>query len=142
MKTVILKTFDNYFYANLLLARMQNAGINCFLKDEHTVAVDPLISNAIGGIKVMVYEDDVPAATELLKTIHGEQINDAVCPRCGNKTIIQMEAKKPRNLFSAFMRHYVLFSPGHYYLCKNCGFRSNTLPDMQADNDIGTEWKS
>ena len=34
MQTTVLKTFDNYFSANIMLARLQDVGINCFLKDE------------------------------------------------------------------------------------------------------------
>ena len=29
-------------------------GIRCWLKDENTVTIDPILTNAIGGIKVMV----------------------------------------------------------------------------------------
>ncbi len=58
MNMVTLRTFDNYFLANITLTRLQNAGINCFLKDEHTVTMDPILSNAIGGIKLVVKEED------------------------------------------------------------------------------------
>jgi hypothetical protein len=48
-------TFTNYIDANLFLMHLQEDGINCWLKDEHTVTIDPIISNAIGGIKLMVH---------------------------------------------------------------------------------------
>ncbi len=32
----------------------EEEGINCWLKDENTVTIDPILTNAIGGIKLMV----------------------------------------------------------------------------------------
>ena len=54
MDIVTIRTFDNYFSANILLTRLRHAGIECYLKDEYTVTIDPLLSNAIGGIKLIV----------------------------------------------------------------------------------------
>ncbi|MEM9024159.1 MAG: hypothetical protein AAGB22_10480, partial [Bacteroidota bacterium] len=51
----------------LIQPRLDDAGIAYHLKDEHTVAIDPMISNAIGGIKLMVAEQDVPEVVALLK---------------------------------------------------------------------------
>lgn len=48
MQPVIIRTFDNYFSANIILTRLQDSGIRCFLKDEYTVTIDPILSNAIG----------------------------------------------------------------------------------------------
>jgi hypothetical protein len=46
--------------------RLEAAGIPVFLADENTIAMDWLLSNAIGGIKVQVAEPDVPRACEIL----------------------------------------------------------------------------
>jgi hypothetical protein len=58
---------DNYIYAHILLSKLQGAGIHCYLKDEFTVTIDPLLSPALGGIKLMVAESEVASALELLK---------------------------------------------------------------------------
>ena len=54
----IVKTFDNYFNANIILTKLQAAGIECYLQDEFTVTIDPILSNAIGGIKLVVKKED------------------------------------------------------------------------------------
>ena len=54
------------FEANIILGRMQNEGINCWLKDENTATITPFLSNAIGGIKLMVTESQAERASELL----------------------------------------------------------------------------
>ena len=63
---VEVRAFDNYIYAHIVLARLQDAGINCHLKDEFTITIDPLLSPALGGIKLMVMAAQVDRALELL----------------------------------------------------------------------------
>jgi len=46
---------------------LESEGIDCFLKDELTINSDPLISNAIGGVKLQVQEEDYARAYELLQ---------------------------------------------------------------------------
>ncbi|HLX66985.1 MAG TPA: DUF2007 domain-containing protein [Puia sp.] len=63
---VEVRAFDNYIYAHIVLGRLQDAGINCHLKDEFTITIDPLLSPALGGIKLMVMAAQVDRALELL----------------------------------------------------------------------------
>jgi len=72
MKFILLLTFDNYIPAHIALGRLKDEFINCFLQDEYTVTIDPLLSNAIGGIKLMVAEAQAARALEILNTPGGE----------------------------------------------------------------------
>jgi hypothetical protein len=67
MKFIELCSFDNYITANIVLGMLQEAGINCHLKDEYTITIDPFLSPALGGMKIMVYEQQVQSAIELLE---------------------------------------------------------------------------
>ena len=71
---VIIRTFQNYFSAHIALTKLRDAGINCFLKDEFTVTVDPILSNAVGGIKLVVVNEQAEEAIELLKEVLQEQV--------------------------------------------------------------------
>ena len=51
----------------IIRSRLESEGIECFARDEMTVQANPLYSNAIGGVKLQVREDDVPEAMEILK---------------------------------------------------------------------------
>jgi|GEM_PF-404951 len=51
----------------VIRTRLESEGIECFAKDELTVQSDNLYSNAIGGVKLQVREEDVPHAIEILK---------------------------------------------------------------------------
>jgi len=65
---IILMTFDNYISAHIIMGRLKEEFINCYLQDENTVTIDPLLSNAIGGIKLMVAEQQAERAMEILNT--------------------------------------------------------------------------
>ena len=54
MNFIQVRSYDNYIYANIVLSMLQDSGINCHLKDEYTITIDPLLSPALGGIKLMV----------------------------------------------------------------------------------------
>ena len=67
MNFIQLRSFDNYIYAHITLGMLQDAGINCHLTDEHTITLDPFLSPAIGGMKLMVYPSQAQRAVELLE---------------------------------------------------------------------------
>jgi len=66
MDYIQVRSYDNYIYAHIVLSMLQDAGINCYLKDEYTITIDPLLSPALGGIKVMVASSQLERALELL----------------------------------------------------------------------------
>jgi len=68
MKFALLTTFDNYMDAHIVQGRLEEQGIRCWLKDEHTLTINPLWSNALGGIKLMVYEEQLERAREILNS--------------------------------------------------------------------------
>lgn len=67
VKFVLLYSFDNYIPAYIALGRLKEEYINCYLQDEYSVTIDPFLSNAIGGIKLMVAESQLERAREILQ---------------------------------------------------------------------------
>lgn len=65
--SVVLADFANYIDAHIALGQLQEAGIRCWLKDEHSITLNPFLANALGGIKLMVAEVDIDAAKEVLR---------------------------------------------------------------------------
>ena len=135
MQTVILKTFDNYFSANIILTRLQDAGINCYLKDEYTVTIDPILSNAIGGIKLAVATEDAVTAHKMLAQFDEEYNRSAVCPVCNKHEIILVAKPGVTNFFTAIFTwvfsSYAVAAE-NIYQCQNCGYESKTLPENTA----------
>lgn len=81
MKTVA--TYSTPAEAHLLAARLESAGIKVLLRDENTIQTDWLLSNAIGGIKVAVADEDFDAAREILASPPVD-VGILVCPKCGS----------------------------------------------------------
>lgn len=64
MKTIA--SFSAPIEAHMLISRLEGNGIPAFIRDEHMVSLDWLASNAIGGVKVDVGDDDYERALELI----------------------------------------------------------------------------
>ena len=82
-----LSYFTNYIDANILLGRMQEEGINCWLKDENTVTINPIWTQAVGGIKLMVAQSQAGRANEILAQIKNDKREQTVCPQCGSQNV-------------------------------------------------------
>ena len=72
MALITLRTFEYPLEITLLKSMLEDSGIPVFVKDEFTILMNPLYSNAIGGIKLQVLEDDIEKATEVLKDFESE----------------------------------------------------------------------
>jgi putative signal transducing protein len=66
MNLIAVRSYDDYISAHLMMGRLKEESITCFLKDEHSVTIGPFLSNIIGGIKLMVPEAEFEKALELL----------------------------------------------------------------------------
>jgi hypothetical protein len=66
VKLVALRRFRDLPGALVAKGLLDSAGIKCFLSDENTVRMDWMWSNALGGVRLWVREDDLPESTTLL----------------------------------------------------------------------------
>ncbi len=66
-KLITLTTFEYPHESYIIKSKLESEGIYVFLKDELTIQADNFVSNAIGGVKLQVRENDVDKATEILK---------------------------------------------------------------------------
>jgi len=135
MEMVTLKTFDNYFTANIMLTKMQDAGIRCYLFDENTVTLDPMLSNAIGGIKLVADKQDANAAIEMLRQFEKEYLSAVPCPNCAANEVLLVTKPVPKNYITAVLTW--LFSsyavaPENIYQCQQCGYESRNMPENIA----------
>lgn len=80
MKIVAVRSYDNYISAHIMMGRLKEEYINCWLQNENSVTLDPFLSNAIGGIKLMVPEAQVTRALELLDSFENPSGNRSGFP--------------------------------------------------------------
>lgn len=82
----ILGAFEYAADVQVIKSKLESEGIPVFLRDENTLNTDPLISSAIGGVKISVYTRDKDRALEIYNEIRpyalDEDGNPVVCPNC------------------------------------------------------------
>ena len=146
MKFQILRTFENYIDANLLLGQLESEGIRCWLKGENTVTIDPILSNAIGGIKLMVLEEDMEKAIELYKLIEQKRRESFACPYCHNHDIEYITSpREPLNWIAAIgtwlLGNYALSAKQvwHCFACKKEFDTPYETPRPDAENNSREE---
>jgi predicted RNA-binding Zn-ribbon protein involved in translation (DUF1610 family) len=128
MNFIPLRAYDSYIDANLRLQQLEAEGIRAYLQDEHTVTIDPILSNAVGGIKLLVYEEQVDRAREIIDTLEKEYRNSFVCPSCGSQKFYEVtDTKKAVNWLSAIITYLFgnyAVSLSKVFKCFDCGFES------------------
>jgi Putative prokaryotic signal transducing protein len=89
---VAIQRYRDLPQAAMAQSILESAGIESFLADANLVRMDWFYSNAIGGIKVVVREEDAEEARKIL----GQQIPESIevegsghyeqprCPKCGS----------------------------------------------------------
>lgn len=136
MNTAVVRTFDRSYEANIILGKLQNEGVECFLLDENTVTVMPVWGIAVGGIKLAVAEEDVSKANELLKQFDQEYMESAQCPKCGKHDIQLVSKSDSKNIVTAILTwlfsNYAV-SATNVYQCQFCKYESETLPSSPED---------
>ena len=104
MEFILLESFDNYIDANLVLGRMEEAGLHCWLQDENTATINPILTNAIGGIKLMVAKEEIEQAVEILNALKEIKRKTYACPYCGSNNIEYITSpRKASNVISSVL---------------------------------------
>jgi hypothetical protein len=131
MKLVTARIFDNAIDAHMLKSKLESEGVLCYLQDEHTISIDPLYSNAVGGIKLRIKEEDIEKTKLILQEIENTPYRDedneiAQCPRCESTELIANynSMKGFYQILSAIVSILLTIFPIHLktvYKCKSCG---------------------
>jgi hypothetical protein len=131
--SVVIKKFSHPFEAQVARASLESAGIQVFIADEHTINMDWLYSNAMGGVRLLVSVEDADEARRILETDFSEGVDEsflanektkrnvAHCPRCGSDEVYSYTKGKR----SAFVLFISLGIPWFFYQegrkCQDCG---------------------
>ena len=116
---ITLAVFEYSTEANLIKSKLDFENIRTRLLDEKTIDSDPLISQAVGGVKLQVHNDDAQKALEIYNTIrkYRKDINgnDIHCKECNSTQILVAPAQR-KNIF------YMLFPffEKTRYICNDC----------------------
>ena len=125
---VTVAKFQYSAEAEIIKGRLESDGIQVFLKDNITIDTDPLVSNAIGGIKLNVLAKDEDQAKAILKSINAYSLNDQGepihCPNCGENHIELYSTinsfKSKVSFLIGLITGTLPFSTRYQYKCEDC----------------------
>lgn len=129
--------------AEVLAARLRAFGINAELPDRYTASNNPFLTPALGGIRVMVADEDLEEALRILNepiVINGgTDEDDEKCPKCGSTSI---EPNRPSH---SFLDAFVSIVVGALFVvrrprmkCQKCGnvFRSGESDSFSLTENL------
>ncbi|MBK8952793.1 MAG: DUF2007 domain-containing protein [Chitinophagaceae bacterium] len=104
MDFIPINFYGNYIDAHIAKGVLEENDIDCWLKDENTVTIDPILTNAVGGIKLMVPKEKAGLAKQILESVRSEQKITVTCPKCGSHNIEPVNTpRKASNWFGAIV---------------------------------------
>ena len=115
----IIATFEYSTEAHVTKSRLDSEGFKTMLMDEKTIDTDPLVSNAIGGVKLLVHKNDFDKAVGIyneIRTYQKDKNGDAIfCVECNSNRMLIAPIQR-KNVF------YMLFPffEKTRHICNNC----------------------
>jgi len=137
-KTIVYSTYYNPMEANIIRAKLEDMSFACFLADENVAIINPLYNQAIGGVKLIVFERDVDEINQLLAEDSNEILAEEaknfldtaseifVCEKCGSNNVSYGMATKNKFNWWVILTSVIvgIFYPGKgnkCYYCYDCG---------------------
>ena len=129
-----IAAYDNFMVANMALGMLEENDINCHLKDENILTIDPLLNHAVGGIKLMVADVQYERALSILKDAETNYVQQVTCKIC-KKNSLQVEEKinKPTTFWGKLKNQIAYGQTETYkklYRCTNCNNLFSELPPL------------
>lgn len=134
-KIITLGSYYDPMLAHIIRTRLEANGIPCFIADENTIGANPLYNQAIGGVKLKIFEHDLEKCRALLATegdLHEQdhfEIDDetntyVLCPYCASNNVSNISETEKESRPSAFLNSFLnLVNPFYTqknWHCNNC----------------------
>jgi len=125
---VTIARFPYSTEAQIVKGRLEADGIEVFLRDNLTIDTDPLVSQAIGGVKLKVLAKDEEKARAIFQSIKSYALDDngnaIKCPNCKQEHIeLYTTITGLKSLISfiiGFISGTLPFSTRYQYKCEDC----------------------
>ena len=131
-KIITFESYQDPMLAEIIKGRLEANGIDCFIADGLTIGANPLFNNAIGGVKIKIFERDLEkckailAESEDLELDNDEDVEGGTtCPYCGSANVRYGSATEQKTtFFGAIVSFLTLTYPiiaNEAWHCFNCG---------------------
>ncbi len=115
----ILTVFEYSTEAQVIKSKLDSEGISTMLMDEKTIDSDPLLSQAIGGVKLLVANKDLEKASKIyadIRTYEKDENGDEIhCPNCNSHRILVAESQRKSFFYMLFP-----FFESRKLICNDC----------------------
>ncbi|WP_026958774.1 DUF2007 domain-containing protein [Aliagarivorans taiwanensis] len=128
---VVVARFSFPHEAHIARSMLESEGVPAFVADEHTVNMQWLYSNAIGGVRLLAPTEHAKRAIELLQQDHSDALCEVlaeeypdtaeVCPDCGAIEIEPYTQGKKAAFVVFLLLGFPLFFYKHGLRCRRCG---------------------
>ncbi len=108
----------------MLRMRLEAGGVPAFIQDENLVQLHWLYSNAIGGVRVQIAEEDREQALAILAEEPSLQPPDAVdpvCPSCGSADVAPDELPRRIGFLMIILLNFPMLFGKQKLHCADCG---------------------
>jgi len=130
---ITIARFNYSSEAQIIKGRLEADGIKVYLSDEFTIDTDPLVSQAIGGVKLKVLAEQSEKAKEILESISKYSLNNegkAInCPNCNSENVQLFSTINSVKSLFAFLASALFgllpFYTKYEYKCESCKTQFN-----------------
>ena len=135
---VTIATYMDIPLAELARAKLESEGIYCFLQGKHHIGVNWLYSNALGGVRLQVRQEDEAVARKILEEdesslLDNEELDlpepheDDRCEKCGSTDLEFVNRARLSGLLM-LLNIPALFW-GKFIRCRRCGQKMRIAND-------------
>lgn len=124
-KMVIVGSYSWILDAQGVQMLLDAEGIECQLENEQIAAADPLLANAVGGIKLLVPAGSFEQAKSILEkdAKESEERRRSQCPRCESTNIIHKKRHPLLLLLGIFTFGLLFLGMSYPYHCSDCHYK-------------------
>lgn len=126
MKWIVIASYSYPYEAQIAKARLISVGIPVFIENEHTINMNWLYSNALGGVRIAVSEDHIDDSIFLINHDFSQDVDEEFdqlirrCPKCDSH-LIEPYTQGKRSAFLLFaIIGFPLYHYEHGYQCQQC----------------------
>jgi hypothetical protein len=130
-KIVTLDAFYDPMLAEIIRTRLEANNIPCFIADNNIIGANPLYNQAMGGVKIKVFEHDVEKCREILSQSEELALIDDIidqsettCPHCKSSNVRYGAATHVKTNWFFSLISFLLATypfPRKAWHCFNCG---------------------
>ena len=124
--SVVVARFSFPIDANIAKANLDSVGIPSYIADEHTVNMQWLYSDALGGVRLFVPEQFFEEAREVLSLDFSDDVDlicdveSNRCPQCKSQNVFPYTKGKRSAFFVFFFLGLPTFFYKHGLKCTDC----------------------